>query len=96
MSRWNSTKDKIIDVLSDGVPKASSDVVKATGLSEYAVWDALYYWWKKGRLVRSEKPIFEGIKVFKGRAGVKKTTRARAREDTEPTRSRLHSRKAKF
>lgn len=63
-------------MLSTGEPRSASDIVKVTGLSDYAVWDALYYWWKKGRLVRSEKPVFEGIEVFKGRGGVKKTTRA--------------------
>lgn len=76
MARWHPTRNKIIAVFNDGEPKAHRDVVQATGLSEPAVWRALYNYWKEGMLLRTKEPIFEAIKTFKGRAGIRRNTRA--------------------
>ena len=62
--------------LSEGKPKSAKDVVSATDLDDKKVWDGLYYWWKKGALLRSEKPTYENIEVFKGRRDFRRNTRA--------------------
>jgi len=51
-------------------------LAKQTGLSSKRIGSALYRLWKKGGLLRTEKPTYEALKVFKGRAGIKKNTRA--------------------
>lgn len=76
MARWHPTRDKVLALFSDGEPKAHRDVVRATGLSEPAVWRALYNYWKEGLLLRTEKPIFEALRTFRGRAGIGRNTRA--------------------
>jgi hypothetical protein len=40
------------------------------------VWDGLSYWWKKGLLLRSERPVFENAQIFKGRRGLTRNTRS--------------------
>lgn len=40
------------------------------------MWDGLYYWWKKGWLLRSAEPLYESAEVFKGRRGMRRNTRA--------------------
>jgi len=62
-------------VLSKGEPKSAKEIVSSTGLDDKKVWDSLYYWWKKGLLLRSEKPTVENTEVFKGRRGFSRNTR---------------------
>jgi hypothetical protein len=69
-------RDKLVAALKDGNPKSAREIVVSTGLIEHRVWDALYYWWKKGLLLRSENPTFESIKVFRGRGGLRRNTRS--------------------
>lgn len=70
MPHPGETQSKILSVLSDGSPKTRSQIVKETRLGEKAVDDALYRIWKGGLLFRTEKPVREGDRVFKGRRGV--------------------------
>lgn len=76
MAKWHPTRDKIMAVFGDGEPKTHRDVVQATSLSEPAVWRALYNYWKEGLLLRTKEPIFEAIRTFRGRAGIRRNTRA--------------------
>ena len=76
MSDWHPTRDKILTAFKDGKPKAHREVAKATGLSLPAVWRALHDYWKEGFLLRTEKPIFEAVRVFKCRAGFTRNTRS--------------------
>lgn len=62
-------------VLSDGKPKTSKEIVTSTGLSKPAVWSAIRSCWEKGLVLRSEKPIYENRKKFRGRLGYRKNTR---------------------
>jgi hypothetical protein len=66
----------ILAALADGEPKTHRELVRATGLSEAAVWSALARAWRKGLVMRTAKPIYEVAKFFKGRGGISKTTRA--------------------
>jgi hypothetical protein len=50
--------------------------MEETGFTEKAVGSALYRLWTTGRILRTQKPIYEALKIFKGRAGIKKNTRA--------------------
>jgi hypothetical protein len=75
MGSRTSIKHSVFTVLSDGKPKAK-DVVASVSMKEYRIWNGLSYWWKKGLLLRSEKPTFESTEVFRGRGGLTRNTRA--------------------
>lgn len=64
-----ATQRKILAVLSDGCPRTQKEIVHKTGLSDKVVEGALYRLWKKGFILRTEKPSMELDRVFKGRAG---------------------------
>jgi DNA-binding MarR family transcriptional regulator len=70
-----SSKSLIVSVLADGKPRSHRDIVRETGLSDAAVWCALGRCWKAGLILRSRKPLYESERIFKGRAGVSRTTR---------------------
>ena len=72
---YGSTQKVLLTVLSDGEPRSSSELMKATGLTARVVGNSLYRLWRAGSVLRTEKPIYEAFKAFKGRAGVKKNTR---------------------
>jgi len=65
----------ILAVLSDGKPKSSREIQKATGLSGSAVNNSLLLCWKRGLILRTKKPLYEHERIFKGRGGVSQTTR---------------------
>jgi len=69
-------REKLFEAMKDGSPKSAKELLKQTRLVERKVWDLLYYWWKRGVLLRSEKPLFENQAVFKGRGGVRRNTRS--------------------
>jgi hypothetical protein len=69
-------RDKLFAALSDGRPRSAREIVESTNLDEHRVWDALCYWWKRGLLLRSEKPTFDSVEVFRGRCGLRRNTRA--------------------
>jgi len=65
----------VLAVLADGRPRSSRDVQKAAGLSASAANNALILCWKRGLVLRTKRPLFERERIFKGRAGVRQTTR---------------------
>lgn len=73
---WHPSIDRVLAVLSDGKPKSYREIVEATGLSDNAVWSALKRCWRKGLIFRSEKPLYEPYKTFKGRAGIRRNLRS--------------------
>jgi DNA-binding Lrp family transcriptional regulator len=73
---WHPSIDRVLAVLSGGKPKSHREIVEATGLSDDAVWSALKRCWRKGVILRSEKPLREPYRAFKGRAGVRRNLRS--------------------
>lgn len=65
-----STQKTILTLLSDGKPRCSSELVRDTGLSGSAIGNGLRRLWRKGLVLRTEKPLTETGRVFRGRAGV--------------------------
>jgi len=76
MGGRSDLKAGLLACLSADRPKSAKEIVAATRLDEKNVWDGLSYWWKRGELLRSEKPVFESNKSFKGRRGHRRNTRA--------------------
>lgn len=70
------TERALLAILSDGEPRSRIELVKETGLTSKAVGSALYRLWRAGIILRTEKPIYESVRAFKGRAGTRKNTRA--------------------
>ncbi len=68
--------DILLSALKDNKPLSAKEIAKSTGLEAKKVWDGLYYWWKRGVLLRTEKPFFENTETFKGRRGMKRNTRS--------------------
>jgi DNA-binding Lrp family transcriptional regulator len=66
----------VLGLLADGKPKSHRDVVRASGLSEPAVWQSLRRAWEKQLILRTKKLLYEPEKLFKGRAGTKRNLRA--------------------
>jgi hypothetical protein len=66
----------LLGVLSENKPLSAKEIVKVSGINEKNVWDGLYYWWRKGLLLRAEKPTFENKENFKGRRGLTRNTRS--------------------
>ncbi len=75
MAPWHPTQNKILAVLSDGVPRTSSEVIQITGLSKSSIWKGLKRCWEKGSVLRSAQPVYESVKKFRGRKGYRKNTR---------------------
>lgn len=74
MPGYGSTQ-LLLTVLSDGEPRSCRDLVSETGLTAKSVGSSLYRLRKAGSVLRTEKPIYEAFRAFKGRAGIKKNTR---------------------
>ena len=65
-----STSSKVIlALLSDGKPRSFREIVRESGLSKRVVEGALRRFCLKGRVLRSERPVREVDRVFRGRAG---------------------------
>ena len=60
----------LLEVLSDRKPKSQRELVRETGLKGSMVSDSLRRLWKQGYLLRTEKPIREVNRAFRGRAGI--------------------------
>jgi len=65
----------LLTVLSDGEPRSCRELVRETGLTARSVGSSLYRLWKAESVLRTEKPLYEAFRAFKGRAGIKKNTR---------------------
>jgi len=73
---WHPSMDRVLAVLGDGKPKSHREIIEATGLSDDAVWSALKRCWRKGLILRSERPLREPYRALKGRAGVRRNLRS--------------------
>ncbi len=71
-----STRDKLLDLMSDGRPRSSRDVAQRLLFTDRAAESVCYRCWKAGLLLRSEKPIHERNSSFAGRAGHRYNTRS--------------------
>jgi uncharacterized protein (DUF2164 family) len=69
------TEHKIIKVLRHDIPRTRRQIVQETGLSQKKVDNALFRLLKAGRIVRSEKPLREYQRIFKGRGGTSSNLR---------------------
>jgi len=96
LSGHGQTERAILSVLSDGKPRSQRDLVRETGLSAKSVEGALYRLWRKGVILRTERPIYEVEKVFRGRAGVRKNTRGYHLYLYMPGRRAMKIRKLRF
>src|SRR5690606_15591665 len=65
----------VLTALADGRPKSARDVVTTTGIDEKTISHLLSNMWRKHLILRTDKPLFEYNKQFKGRAGFKSNTR---------------------
>jgi hypothetical protein len=65
----------VLTALADGKPKSAKEIVNATAIDEKAISHLLSNLWRKHLILRTDKPLFEYIKQFKGRAGFKSNTR---------------------
>lgn len=63
-----TTRHIILDVLNDGMPHTTREIV-AKGLGEKAAYQGLFRCWTSGLILRTKKPIVVCEKVFKGRLG---------------------------
>lgn len=71
-----TTQQKIVTVLGDGDPRTRRQILEETDLSDKAVGSALYRLWKGKLILRTERPLMEAERVFKGRGGVSPHLRA--------------------
>jgi hypothetical protein len=76
MNKRAPLRATLLKVLSENKPLSAKEIVKASGINEKHVWDALYYYWMMGLLLRAEKPVFENQANFKGRGGLTRNTRS--------------------
>ncbi|MEP0824872.1 MAG: hypothetical protein HRF40_05250 [Nitrososphaera sp.] len=65
----------VLTALADGKPKSARDIINATGIDEKTISHLLSNLWRKQLILRTDKPLFEYSKQFKGRAGFKSNTR---------------------
>ena len=56
-SFWHPTEDKILGCLADGLPRSAYQIGFRDGIEAQALWSCLGRCWKKGLVLRSEKPI---------------------------------------
>ncbi|MFQ6077456.1 MAG: hypothetical protein ACE5Z5_15230, partial [Candidatus Bathyarchaeia archaeon] len=75
MGEYRPTRDLVLSVLSDGVPRSCRELVEETGSSRSQVYSCLFRCWRRGLVLRTEKTVYEHERVFKGRAGVSSHTR---------------------
>ncbi|AFU59341.1 hypothetical protein Ngar_c24170 [Candidatus Nitrososphaera gargensis Ga9.2] len=65
----------IISAMADGKPKSAQDIVNATSLERSKVWTALSKLWRAGLVLRTDRPVSENCKKFRGRHGATSNTR---------------------
>ncbi len=69
LGRVPVSQRKIVGVLVDGSVLSSRDIGRLTGISKFALWEALRRCWVKGLVLRSDKAVCERERLNKGRAG---------------------------
>lgn len=75
MPRLGPVQRKILAVFQDGRPMSLNQVARETSIPGSLVGDALRRLWQRGYLLRTDKPLREANRVFKGRAGISFNTR---------------------
>jgi hypothetical protein len=76
MGRPYGSRDKLLELMSDGKPRSSRDVAEQLHFTARAAESVCYRCWKAGLLLRTEKPIHERNSKFVGRAGHRYNTRS--------------------
>lgn len=76
MPGYGETERTLIAVLSDGRPRSFREFVKESNLTVKQVEGALYRLRTNARILRTEKPVYEENRAFKGRSGIRRNTRA--------------------
>jgi hypothetical protein len=84
---YGNTQQAILSVLNDGKPRSLRELVNETGLTAKSISNSLYRLWKSSSILRSEKPSYEALRSFKGRAGIRKNTRGYHLYLYKPTRN---------
>ena len=75
VASWYPTRSRILGLLADGKARCSRDIAVGTGLGASAINEALRRCWALGYLLRTEAPMVEHVKVFRGRGGATRTVR---------------------
>jgi hypothetical protein len=65
----------VLTALADGKPRSAKDIIYATGIDEKTVSHLLSNMWRRYLILRTDEPLFEHSKQFKGRAGFRSNTR---------------------
>jgi len=65
----DSTRRKILAVLSDGKARSSKEIAEAAGIGGEAVENALRKAQRRGLVLRTEKPLKVRSKAYKGPRG---------------------------
>lgn len=65
----------VLASLADSKPKSARDIINTTGIDEKTISHLLSNLWRKHLILRTDKPLVEYNKQFKGRAGFKNNTR---------------------
>jgi hypothetical protein len=76
MGRPYGSRDKLLELTSDGKPRSSRDVAEQLHFTDRAAESVCYRCWKAGLLLRAAKPIRERNRKFAGRAGSRYNTRS--------------------
>ncbi|MEM3751338.1 MAG: hypothetical protein QXM65_00060 [Candidatus Bathyarchaeia archaeon] len=66
---------KILTIFQDGRPMSLNQVAKEANIRSSLVGDALRRLWQRGYLLRTDKPLREVNRAFKGRAGISSNMR---------------------
>jgi len=69
------TSHEILALLADCRPRSHKEIIQATGLPKKAVEGSLYRLWRSGIILRTEKPLMEAERIFKGKGGVTRNLR---------------------
>ena len=70
------SRDKLLDLMSDGKPRSSRDVAEQLLFTNRATESVCYRGWKAGLLLRAVKPIRERNRTLAGRADSQYNTRS--------------------
>lgn len=70
------TQTLILELLGGSKPRSAREIAQETGLGSVAVDSCLRRMWRRGQLFRTEAPIREHHRVFKGRAGIRSNMRS--------------------
>jgi hypothetical protein len=76
MGRPYGSRDKLLDLMSDGKPRSSRQVAEQLHFTDRAAESVCYRCWKAGLLLRAGNPIRERNRRFVGRAGSRYNTRS--------------------